>query len=141
MVKLNVIKQISQAQNGVGAFVMPCKKVTITYCNFGGSSQGMRDFLRLRLKTIAQLHPEVEFRVLQKSGTHPVITGDYTNGNNKQICVRKWNLDIIQNKLDVILNSNGNQCKKPQNSVDSKNESVRGIWSPFYVHPSHRFKI
>jgi len=142
MVKLNVIPQVSLARNGVGAFVFPCRKVTITYCNFGGSSQGMRDFLRLRLKSLAQTYPQVEFRILEKPGSHPVIKGEYNaNELTKQICVRKWNIDVIENKLKIILNSSGKQTSKPKNSVDSLNESVRGIWSPFYVHPNNRFKI
>lgn len=141
MVRLNVLPQVSQARNGLGAFVVPCTRVTLSYCNFGGSSQGMRDFLRQRLAKIAKEHPSVEFRVLQKPGSHPVIAGEYLGGKTKQICVRKWNLDVVQNKLDVILNSQGNLTKKPQNSVSSQNESVRGIWSPFYVAKNHRFKI
>lgn len=141
MVKLNVLSQVSRARNGVGAFVVPCKRVTLTYCNFGGSSEGMRTFLRQKLQTVASANPGVEFKVVHKPGSHPVISGEYTSGAAKQICVRKWNADVIQNKLAVVLNSNGARARKPQNSVESQNESVRGVWSPFYVDPAHRFKI
>ena len=154
MVGISVLQQVSKARNGVGAFVLPCKRITMTYCNFGGSSAGMRDFLRMRLAKFAQQHPGVEIRVLEKPGKHPVITGEYAtpnaamnagslkNGNaTKQICVRKWNIDVIENKLNILLNSSGKKLSKPKHTVVSENPSVRGIWSPFYVDPAHRFKI
>lgn len=152
MVGINVIQQISRARNGVGAFVLPCKRITLSYCNFGGSSKGMRDFLRLRLEKISKQYPQVEFKVLEKPGSHPVLKGEYStpntesslNGNNdtfKQICVRKWNIDVIENKLKLLINSSGKKLVKPKHTVISTNPSVRGIWSPFYVDPNHRFKI
>ncbi|VEU19701.1 DEKNAAC100908 [Brettanomyces naardenensis] len=141
MVGINFIQQVSRARNGVGSFVLPCKKIVITYCNFGGSSQGMRDFLRLKMKNFATENPEVEFQVLSKPGFHPVIRGFYTNSQTKQICCRKWNADVIENKLKLLINSSGRQLVKPKQKVVSMNKSVRGIWSPFHVDPSQRYKI
>ncbi|GME73485.1 unnamed protein product [[Candida] boidinii] len=141
MVKLNIIPQVSKARNGVGAFVLPCKRITLQYCNWGGSSQGMRDFLRLRLKPFANSHPEVEFKVLQKPGFHPIIKGEYTNDLDKTICVRKWNIDIVENKLKLLVNSSGKKLYKPKQNVKSLNASVRGVWSPFHIDPNHRYKI
>ena len=151
MVGINAIQQVSRARNGVGAFVLPCKRITISYCNFGGSSTGIRDFLRLRLASFAKQYPEVEFRVLEKPGKHPVLKGEYTTPNTfsaegsldsvKQICVRKWNIDVVENKLKLLINSSGKKLSKPKHTVVSSNPSVRGIWSPFYVDPNHRYKI
>jgi large subunit ribosomal protein L43 len=150
MVGINVLQQVSRARNGVGAFVFPCKRIILSYCNFGGSSAGMRDFLRLRLKKFAQQYPEIEFRVVEKPGQHPIVKGEYstpnTTGNSevdafKQICVRKWNIDVIENKLKLLVSSSGKKLSKPKHTVISTNPSVRGIWSPFYVDPNHRFKI
>lgn len=141
MVGINVMRQVSRARNGVGAFVLPCKRITLTYCNFGGSSVGMRDFLRHKLDKIAKAHPEIEFKVVEKPGQHPVLFGEYASDLSKQICVRKWNMDVIENKLNLIINSSGKKLSKPKQSVISQNPSVRGIWSPFYVDPKHRFTI
>jgi large subunit ribosomal protein L43 len=33
---------VSYAQNGVGAFIQQCKRMEFRYCDWGGSSQGMR---------------------------------------------------------------------------------------------------
>lgn len=43
-----VVKAIARnsiGRNGVGAFVFPCRKITLQFCNWGGSSEGMRKFL------------------------------------------------------------------------------------------------
>ncbi|QPG75636.1 hypothetical protein FOA43_002993 [Brettanomyces nanus] len=141
MAGINIIKQVSKARNGLGLFILPCKQITITYCNFGGSSQGMRDFLRLKLTKFASQYPEVAFQVLDKPGFHPVIKGFYSNNQTKQICCRKLNADMIENKLKLIINSSGRKLTKPKQKVISLNKSVRGIWSPFHVDPSERYKI
>ncbi|GME99974.1 unnamed protein product [Ambrosiozyma monospora] len=144
MTGISFIQQVSKARNGVGAFIRPCKKVTLTYCNFGGSSKGIRDFLRLRLANFTKQYPEIQFQVLQKPGFHPVIKGEYIGSDanvGKQICVKNWNIDVVENKLKLLVNSSGKQLKKPKQNVKSLNESVRGIWSPFHVDPAHRYKI
>lgn len=141
MVGISVLKQVSRARNGVGAFVLPCKRITLTYCNFGGSSSGMRDFLKHKLSKVAERYPEIEFKVMEKPGQHPVLFGEYASDLNKQICVRKWNMDVIENKLKLIVNASGKKLTKPKQAVVSQNKSVRGIWSPFYVDAKHRFTI
>lgn len=100
----------------------------------------MREFLRTDLKKIAQENPKIEFVVRRESG-HPVVKGDYTNGNDKVVCVRNMTAAEIRRKIDVVRNSSGAQLKKHKVPVISQNPSVRGIWSPFHVDKEYRFKI
>ncbi|AMD18815.1 HBL087Wp [Eremothecium sinecaudum] len=140
---VKVLKQYSVGRNGLGAFLFPCKKITFQYCNWGGSSQGMRDFLTSkRLTKWAERYPEIQFEVVKKSG-HPVIKGFYTNGRDKAICVRNLNIDNIENKLHLIRDSSGEQLRHrvTNDFVDSMNNSVRGIWSPMHVDRSLRHRI
>ncbi|GMM52263.1 mitochondrial 54S ribosomal protein [Starmerella bacillaris] len=130
----------SVLRNGVGAFVHPCKRITLRFCNWGGSSKGMRELLRTQLKDIAAKDPKIEFNVLQESG-HPVIQGEYTNGVKKTICVRNKNPTEILEKLTFIKDCGGTKLKKYKRAVESTNESVRGVWSPFHVEKEYRFKI
>ncbi|ODV84822.1 hypothetical protein CANARDRAFT_200398 [[Candida] arabinofermentans NRRL YB-2248] len=141
MAGINFIPQVSRARNGIGAFITPCKKITLTYCNFGGSSKGMREFLSTRLKKISSNYPSIYFQVLLKPGFHPVLKAEYNNDLTKQICVRKWNVDVVENKLKLLINSSGKNLSKPKSLVKSMNSSVRGIWSPFHIDPNHRYKI
>ncbi|CDK24122.1 unnamed protein product [Kuraishia capsulata CBS 1993] len=154
------IKAVSVARNGVGAFIRPCRKITLQYCNVGGSSQGLRDFLTQRLTKFATKYPEIEFQVALKRG-HPIVRGLYSttmasnpailtndstkladvHTNVKTVCLRNLNIDNVENKLKLMVESSGNRLYKPKQAVQSLNQSVRGIWSPFHVDKDHRFKI
>ncbi|SCW01328.1 LAFE_0D10154g1_1 [Lachancea fermentati] len=140
---VKVLKQSSIARNGVGAFIFPCKKITLQYCNWGGSSQGVRDFLTSkRLNLIAQKYPFIQFEVVKKSG-HPLIRGHYTNGKEKVICVRNLNIDHVENKLKLLKDSSGEQLRDrvKNDYVETLNSSVRGVWSPMHVDPSMRHRV
>lgn len=138
---VRAIQQISIARNGVGAFVFPCKKVTLQYCNWGGSSQGMREFLMSkRLDLLGKKYPFIQFEVLRKSG-HPIIRAQYINGREKVICVRNLNIDNVENKLKLLKDSSGEVLRKrtKNDNVETLNSSVRGVWSP--LHSSMRYKV
>jgi large subunit ribosomal protein L43 len=134
------VPKLPTLQNGVGAFVLACKRITLQFDQAGGSSQGLRDFLRLRLDSFAQENPKIEFRVVQKGG-HPVLKGEYSSGKDKAICVRNLNVDNVQNKLNLLRESSGETLRKRNAKVESINDSVRGIWSPLHVDPSSRHKV
>ena len=138
---VKAIKQTSIARNGVGAFVFPCKKITLQYCNWGGSSDGMRKFLiSKRLDKIAKEHPYIEFDVVRKPG-HPLLKAEYTNSREKIICVRNMNIDVIENKLKLLRDSSGDVLRHwtKNDNVRSLNSSVRGIWSP--LHAARMYKV
>lgn len=127
-------------QNGIGAFVQPCKKITLRYCNWGGSSRGMRQLLREELRDIAAKYPRVEISVQKKAG-HPVVQGEYAGGLTKTVCVRNYDARKIKEKIQLVSDSSGAQLRKFQRPVESKNQSVRGIWSPFHVDKESRLRI
>lgn len=138
---VRAIKQTSIARNGVGAYVFPCSKITLQFCNWGGSSQGMRDFLvSKRLSKLSQDLPHVQFEVLRKSG-HPLLRAQYTNGREKVVCVRNLNVDNVENKLKLLKDSSGDILHKrsSNHNVESLNSSVRGVWSPF--HGTENYKV
>ncbi|AGO10220.1 AaceriAEL321Cp [[Ashbya] aceris (nom. inval.)] len=140
---VKALRQISVGQNGVGTFIFPCKKITLQYCNWGGSSQGLRDFLTSkRLVKWAEKYPQIQFEVVKKAG-HPVLKAEYINGLNKAICVRNLNVDHVEQKLKLLRESSGAQLRHyPKNAnVLSLNQSVRGVWSPLHVDPALRHRV
>lgn len=138
---VRAIKHTSIARNGLGAYVFPCKKITLQFCNWGGSSQGMRDFLVSdRLSKLSQELPHIQFEVLKKSG-HPLLRAQYTNGGEKVICVRNLNIDNVEKKLKLLKDASGEVLRRrsKNQNVESLNNSVRGVWSPF--HSVSNYKI
>jgi len=63
---------------------------------------------------------------------HPIIRGTYINGREKVICVRNLEHNQILQKAELLRNSSGLRLKKLKKPVQSLNESVRGIFSPFH---------
>lgn len=100
----------------------------------------MRHLLSTDIKQIAAKFPEVEF-VLQKKSGHPIVQGEYVNGQTKTICVRNLTPGEIVKKIQTVRDSSGNPTRKYKYPVKSTNESVRGVWSPFHTPRDYRFKI
>ena len=100
----------------------------------------MRQLLRENLREIAKQNPAVEFVVMKKSG-HPIVQGHYANGNLKSVCVRNYEPRKIMEKIALVRDSSGAKLEKYNRAVESQNQSVRGIWSPFHVEKEYRHRI
>lgn len=140
---VKAIPKTTLARNGIGAFVRPCYRVTLQYCNWGGSSQGMRDFLTHEKRSLAKFASEnkdVFFEIKQQKG-HPQLVLHYNNGKTQTVDVRNQNVSEITKKLWESVQRSGNDLFKFNQKVMSNNESVRGIWSPLHVAKENRHKI
>ncbi|RVD86478.1 mitochondrial 54S ribosomal protein mL43 [Arthrobotrys flagrans] len=127
------LQAVSKAQNGVGAFILQCKRLEFNYCEMSGSSRGMKAFLKTRLATFAKENPGVEIVVSPRPKKHPIIRGSYINKREKVVCVR--NLEVLQvlQKAELLRDASGDKIKKINKPVQSLNDSVRGIWSPYHA--------
>lgn len=140
---VKAIPKVSLARNGVSSFVKPCYKINIQFCNWGGSSQGVRDFLtqsKTNLSTFAQKNKDTMLEVTQKNG-HPLLTFYYNNGVQSTVDVRNLSASELSKKLIEHSQKSGNSPFKFNHKVMSNNESVRGIWSPLHVAKENRHKI
>ncbi|RJE26136.1 hypothetical protein PHISCL_01486 [Aspergillus sclerotialis] len=126
------IRTVSAARNGVGAFILQCKRIDFHYCDWAGSSRGMVGYLKHRLESFAKENPQIEIRVSPRPQKHPVVKGHYINGREKAICVRNLDLQQIAQKVNLLKEASGEKLKRTKKPVTSMNESVRGIWSPYH---------
>lgn len=136
---VKAVKQVAFARNGVGAFVFPCKKITLQYCNWGGSSDGIRKFLTSKkMDEFAIANPYLQFDIMRKPG-HPILRAEYTNGREKVICIRNLSTNVIEEKLKLLRDSSGDQLRRwtKNDNVRTLNNSVRGIWSPIHAAKQH----
>jgi large subunit ribosomal protein L43 len=137
------------SQNGVGAFILQCKRLDFHYCDWAGSSKGMKyelhqpvssyianrmtsSFLHNSLSKFASANPQIEITVSPRPRKHPVIIGHYINGREKAICVRNLQKEQILQKAELLRDASGEKLKRVTKPVKSINESVRGVWSPFH---------
>ncbi|KAF2873647.1 thioredoxin-like protein [Massariosphaeria phaeospora] len=129
---LSAIRTVAKPQNGVGAFILQCKKLSFHYCDWAGSSRGMNAFIKSSLPDFAKRNPQIEISVSPRPNRHPVIIGQYINGREKAICVRRLTNEQVRQKAELLRDASGEKNKRVTKPVTSVNESVRGIWSPFH---------
>ncbi|KAL9060721.1 MAG: hypothetical protein Q9162_000425 [Coniocarpon cinnabarinum] len=138
---VGALKKASIPQNGVGAFVLQCKRLDFHYCDWAGSSRGMNVFLRNALPKFARAHPEIEIHVSPRPRKHPVVRGHYINGREKAVCVRNLAHSQVLKKVELLRDASGEKLKRTTKPVRSLNESVRGIWSPFHAQGENKWKL
>ncbi|KAI9655886.1 MAG: 39S ribosomal protein L43, mitochondrial [Alyxoria varia] len=137
---IGALRKVAQNQNGLGAFILQCKRLDFHYCDWAGSSRGMVSFIRDTLPRLARANPQIEFHVSPRPRKHPVVRAHYINGRAKAICVRNLQKDQILKKSELLRDdATGRKLRRVNKPVQSLNESIRGIWSPF--HQQDRWKI
>ncbi|KAI2637272.1 thioredoxin-like protein [Xylaria nigripes] len=129
---IRALEKISLGQNGVGAFILQCKKMDVHYCNQSGSSRGMNAFIKSHLAKFAAANPQIEFEVSPRPRKHPVLIGHYINGKQRSICVRSLDSLQVLKKAEILRDASGEKVKKVNKPITSINESVRGVWSPYH---------
>ena len=118
-------------------FILPLQKVTLQYCDIGGSSQAQREFITGGLlKQFAAQNPGVEVLVQPRPFRHPLIRAEYWNAHSRSLCVRhlKSGKQVMQMMQEQVRDgSSGLSPLRPKSPVMSEavTESVRGIWTPF----------
>ena len=138
---VKAVARTSIARNGLGAYVLPCNKLTLQYCNWGGSSLGMRQLLTNgQLNKIATQKPQVTFEILKRQG-HPKLIFRYNDDKVTEVDVRNMQNHEIVEKINEYIQRSGNELFKCNHKVVSENDSVRGIWSPLHAPKGHRFNI
>jgi large subunit ribosomal protein L43 len=138
---VKAIPKVSRALNGIGAYVVPCRKIKINYCNWGGSSKGIRELLKAgEINQLGSAKKSIFFEILKRQG-HPTIEFHYNNNTVKDIAIRNLSCGDILKKIDEYSQSSGADLFKWNHKVLSTNESVRGIWSPMHVPKEFRHKI
>ncbi|KAK2679938.1 Ribosomal protein/NADH dehydrogenase domain [Fusarium oxysporum f. sp. vasinfectum] len=127
---VKAIRQIAKGQNGLGAFILQCKKLDFYYCDWAGSSKVASSSLFSpsspppTLKSNSPSPP--------RPGKHPVVVGHYINGRTKPICVRNLSPYEILQKAELLRDASGEKLKRYNKAVNSAQPSVRGVWSPYH---------
>ncbi|KAF4620096.1 hypothetical protein G7Y89_g14726 [Cudoniella acicularis] len=117
------LRKVTAGQNGVGAFILQCKRLDFHYCDWAGSSKGMNSFLKNSLQSFARANPQIEISVSPRPRKHPVVIGHYINGREKAICVRNLEKDQILKKAELLRDANGEKLRRVVKPVKSLNES------------------
>jgi len=113
--------------------VRQLKKITLAYCEHGGSSQGLRTFLASsNRKEIQDTNPHIEFVYRKSNGRHPLLIAEYQNGVSTPISLRNLEIPEIRRFIDYVNNRRGgphrNWTERRRHVTDRP--SIQGFWHP-----------
>ena len=60
-------------------------RLELKYCDHGGSSRHLRNFLENHLKTLREEWSHLDITTTVRRGRHPHVTGTYRNGRQKTV--------------------------------------------------------
>eukprot|EP00834_Sanchytrium_tribonematis_P007338 NODE_649_length_5036_cov_1.140571.p7 type:complete len:140 gc:universal NODE_649_length_5036_cov_1.140571:1242-1661(+) len=103
---------IAKSHIGFGTFIPQIQQCEIRYCEHGGSSLTLINFLKKELKEMAINHPYVHFKIHPRPCKHPLIIGRYANNDVKQVCVKNLTIGEIRKQFFNLLNSQSGKSNK-----------------------------
>ncbi|KAL9654255.1 hypothetical protein ABK040_010287 [Willaertia magna] len=117
------------SRNGVSQL----KQVCLYFCDWSGSSKGMRALLDQengKFWEFAKSTTDVNFVVQLRKGRHPYMKALYRNGREHVHDCKNLNEFEIIRKLHNIKNQWGDKAKKIGNGKLTKNPSIQGLYVP-----------
>lgn len=116
--------------------VVQLSKLQLLYCEHGGSSRAMREFISNgRLVDWAARHPETKIQVSVRNGHHPYIAGEYLTSPaavQHQISVKNFeSWHDVQQVCQTLANRSGRKITKITRPVLTGTPSCQGVWTPF----------
>ena len=122
--------------------IQQLQKLRIRYCEHGGSSSAIRDYLQQsptanttpnnnHLINFATSHPSIQIIIKPRNGHHPYIQGEYLTGQSKQICVKNTSQGRIKEVMSMMVNTSGRKIVRLGGlAVRGDCVSVQGVWTP-----------
>ncbi len=106
------------------------KNIRLYFCDFGGSSLGVRDFMKSQeMADFIKKNEHLNLEVYLKRGHHPYMSSTYINGYVKDQPLRNFKEDEVFQEFVKFNNSIGRQALKHNiPKVASSKKSIQGEW-------------
>ncbi|XP_015945914.1 uncharacterized protein LOC107470987 [Arachis duranensis] len=92
--------------------VWQLQKLIVSYCNWGGSSRGIRAFMELELPVFKEKNPQLEVVTELIRGQHPHLKAFYKNKNERVICVKNMDPEDVLHHATRLRNALGRKVIK-----------------------------
>ena len=121
------------------------KNMRLYFCDFGGSSLGVRDFLKSpTLVDFMNKNEHLKLEVYLRRGHHPYVSSTYINGYVKDQPLRGMEENHVLNEFQKFNNSFGRQALKHNSiKVTTSRRSVQGAWEDnmWENYPVHQMEV
>lgn len=104
------------------------KELVVRYCDWGGSSRGVREFIAKDLVRFAEANPQLKINVLRGNNMHPVLRGRYINGRERVVDVKNIKSREVKEFAIRMRNQSGRKVKKFSKPVITERPSIQGYW-------------
>lgn len=100
------------------------KSLTLSFCDFGGSSKGVRELLKNEsIYDLVNKNENVQFKFSLRRGRHPFVEAEFINGFSKSIGIKNIDAKTIQQHIQQ-LTTEGN-LKINYNTKNSWKKTIR----------------
>ncbi|XP_051140113.1 54S ribosomal protein L51, mitochondrial [Andrographis paniculata] len=109
--------------------VWQLQKLIVRFCDWGGSSRGIRAFMESQLPAFKENNPQLEVVTELKRGHHPYLKGLYRNKNERAVCVKNLTPEEVLRCATRLRNSQGRKVLKLKTRHVTQHPSVQGTWT------------
>ena len=121
------------------------KNMRVYFCDQGGSSLGVRDFLKSeKLVNFMSKNEHLNLEIYLRRGQHPYVSSTYINGYVKDQPLRNMEEDEIMYEFSKFNNSFGREALKHNTiKVSTTRKSIQGGWigNMWENYPQHTMEI
>ncbi|ETV69974.1 hypothetical protein H257_14347 [Aphanomyces astaci] len=111
--------------------VWQLQKLTVRYCQYGGSSKNVRELLKdPRFLSFVTENPQVSFATEVQGNKHPVLIGEYITNETKVCDVKNQDIPFVLKQMQRLRDTSGRKMTKINAPVISKRPTIQGIWQP-----------
>eukprot|EP01039_Chlorochromonas_danica_P004272 gene4272-4692_t len=110
--------------------VRQLKELVIRYSDRDGSSRGIIAWMKENLVKFAENNPTLLIKTEIKRNHHPIVRGNYLNGNSKTICVKNLPVEDVNEQVFHLRNQIGRRMNATgyKKQVVSENPTIQGEW-------------